>query len=277
MSKIIDMKVDIDVSELNSANYINNLLLETQESWARRLYSKLAEKYKNKDKVKLSCAFSFGVSDDYTKAAQKIMVIGQEANDHTCEYEKWHLEAWQKWAVAYLEYQLDINKENEYGIGPNCSPFWQFLNKLKDEGFGICWNNLDKVRRYVKKDGKGWIEDKLPYDKLNSERAILNKKIFDADSKSLLQKEIEIATPNIVVFAVGPKNPYYHTLCLALLDGEDSYNELLDSYPKKVDFCVDITKKLNLGIPAFYIYHPNYLNQSGKLDATVAKITSTKI
>ena len=256
---------------------LNEQLLEVQSVWEEECYIPLKEEYKqNEEKLgKLSCAFGFGVSDDYLNAPKRVMIVGQEANDHSLKYVKWNLKNWQKWAVAYLEYQLDINKENEYDIQSNYSPFWQFIKRFKEAGYGVCWNNLDKVRRYEYLLETGWKEKKLQYDKENSKRALLNKRIFDGNGKSLLQKEIEIAKPDTVVFAVGPRNPYYHTLCLALL-GENSYDKLLKSYPDKSNYCVDITDKLNLGIPAYYTYHPNFLNRNKKLEGAVATILRGK-
>ena len=163
---------------------------------------------------KLSCAFSFGVSRHYMESTKKIMIVGQEANGHTFDYEKWRLEKWQDWAVNYLNYQVYDEKSNEYKFSKNNSPFWQFFKKLKEEGFGVCWNNLDKVRRYVKVDGKEWKERKLPYNEENIERAILNEKIFDGNSKSLLQKEIEIAEPDFGNGRTARKyNNFYGRTC----------------------------------------------------------------
>lgn len=266
----------INVDEITDAKYINTVLLETQESWARRLYSKLLRDYEQNEveKGKLSCAFSFGVSEHYIKSDKKIMIVGQEANGHTFDYENWCLKNWQSWAVDYLDYQVYDENQNDRKFKKNNSPFWQFINALKEKGFGVCWNNLDKVRRYVKVDGKEWKEDKLPYDRANGERKILNTKIFDANSKSLLEKEIAIVQPDIVVFAIGPSNPYYHTLYSAFLGSDYAYEQMLKEcpYPTTDNVCPNIKDKLNLTIPAYYTYHPNFLKQSKKFENVISKI-----
>lgn len=263
---------------------LNGKLLEAQKEWEEKCYKVLKEEYdKDESRGRLSCAFSFGLSYNYVSSKKKVMVVGQEANGHTFDYDTWGLANWQKWAIDYLDFQInkdDDEKRKSMNFRTNNSPFWKFMRGLKkneeqkeDEGYGICWNNLDKVRRYILFDEKEWTEDYLPYDKKkNRERAILDEKIFEG--KSLLQKEIEIVEPNFVIFAVGPRNPYYHTLCNAFFDGEDAYKKLLDSYPNYTENegIVEISEKLGLEMPAYYIYHPSFFQRKGALKAVIAKL-----
>lgn len=211
------------------------------------------------------------------------MIVGQEANGHTFDYVNWGHENWQEWAIAYLDFQCCHKTSGKWNFSKNHSPFWAFINKLKESGYGVCWNNIDKARRYVQVDGNKYSEDYLLEQNDNDEnkdRSILHKKIFDG--KSLLQKEIEIAQPDAIVFAIGPKNPYYHTLSLAFFDGDkvDGYlNERGVKYPQLKDdkYCIDISRYLKLDIPAFYTYHPNYLQLKKLLDDVVKIITKNKI
>lgn len=255
----------------------NEELLQAQTLWHDKCYAALKREYDNDEsKGRLSCAFGFGLSKHYIDSGKKIMVIGQEANDHSFDIAKWGAKNWQKWAIAYFDFQVYGEQTAGYEFSKNNSPFWQFMSKLtaRSIGGGLCWNNLDKVRRYV--NGQTWMETKLPYDKKardNCERKLLNEKIFEG--KSLLQKEIEIAEPNAVIFAVGPTNPYYHTLCDAFFDGEGAYERLLDGgYPSLAENggVVEISAKLGLKMPAYYIYHPNYLQMRGRLDIVVDDI-----
>lgn len=267
-----------------NATDINAELLAVQESWARRLYSRLINEYEKneEEKGKLSCAFSFGVSERYVQSDKKIMIVGQEANGHTFDYKNWGLESWQKWAVDYLNFQVYGDKSKKWSFSNNNSPFWQFITKLERKGYGVCWNNLDKVRRYISNNGPELTEDYLlefsDEDKIK-DRSILHEKIFDANSKSLLQKEIAIAEPDIVVFAVGPKNPYYHSLSLAFFDGKevDSHLNVKGKlYPqlKNGNYCCNISKALNLSIPVYYTYHPKYLSLKKILVDVVNRITN---
>lgn len=255
-------------------NEINEKLIEVQQEWEKECYNPLKKEYENDEsRGKLSCAFSFGVSDHYFNSQNRVMVVGQEAKGHTFDGDAWGLKNWQKWAIAYLNFQVYGEESPNVRFSENNSPFWQFMRKLNQRGYDLCWNNLDKVRRYIRPDGKEWVEDYLPYDKKeNCERKALNEKIFDG--KSLLQKEIEFAEPKFVIFAVGPKNPYYHTLCNAFFDGKDAYERLLDAYPKFTENggIVEISEKLGLKMPAYYIYHPNYFQLQGKLDTIVEKL-----
>ena len=253
---------------------MNEKLLEVQKKWEEQCYKVLKKEYDDneEEKGKLSCAFSFGVSDRYIQSDKRIMIVGQEANGHTFDDKKWCLKNWQDWAVEYLNFQVYKEPAKKYEIDPNYSPFWQFFRAFWDkaDGYDVCWNNLDKVRRYTLSDEGKWLERKLPYDENNTERKILNRKIFDG--KSLLQKEIEIVNPDCVIFAIGKKNPYYHTLCDAFFHQGNAYDMLLKNYPTLGSPVVEISKKLGLEMPAFYTYHPNFLRIKGKFDEVVNKI-----
>lgn len=252
---------------------LNDNLLKAQSEWAKKCYNQLKEEFDkdNYGKERLSRAFSFGVTDHYVNADKKIMVVGQEARGHD---EHGELENWQKWAISYLDRQVYKEKNGNYYNG---SPFWRFFRTLEKEGFAPCWNNIDKVRKYVCSDGIKWSEHKLSFDDKINCREILNAKIFDG--KSLLQKEIELATPNAVVFIIGPNNPYYHALGLAFFDGEEVDKKLADVYPKcnEADCCREISSLLGLNIPAYYTYHPNFLNRNKLFNKVIEKVTANKI
>lgn len=261
---------------MNEKNAINKSLLEKQRKWEEECYKPLKEVYENNEAKlgKISCAFSFGVSDHYVNANKKVMIIGQEANGHTFDYKKWGLNSWQTWAISYLERQ--VYKEHTDDLGYNRSPFWRFFRKFEKSGYAPCWNNLDKVRRYICVDEKDWVESKLSYDEQNSDREKLNAKIFDG--KSLLQKEIEIASPDIIVFIVGPNNPYYHALGLAFFDGDRVDSKLEEVYPKhsEKDCCQEFSKMLGLNVPTYWTYHPNFLSRNGLFNKVVGKIIGDK-
>lgn len=238
---------------------MNEELLKVQKEWEKQCYAELKNMYagKENEKGELSRAFSFGVTEHYVQSDKRIMIVGQEANGHTFDDKNWRLENWQKWAIEYLNFQI-YDEKSKYSMTKNSSPFWQFFKYFDEKGYGVCWNNLDKVRRYLF-DGKEWVEDYLPYDDKNSERALLNKKL--SSGSSLLKQEIEIAKPDCVIFAVGPKNPFYHTLCNVLFEQntEEAYNKLLYKYPSTNQPFCNITDELGLGIPAYYTYHPHFL------------------
>lgn len=279
------------MSKQLNANEINERLLKVQQIWHEKLYSEVKKDYEAhaEEKGKLSCAFSFGVSKHYVEGDVKIMIVGQEANGHTCDYKKWGLEKWQRWAVAYLDYQLYNEKSDKDKFTTNSSAFWSLFRTLiniEAKSIGVCWNNIDKVRRYVQTDGIAISEDYLleqrdeDKNKDRSDRSILHKKIFDGES--LLKKEIEIAKPDMVIFAIGPTWPYYHSLSLALFDGDkvdDWLNQPGEKYPqmKKEKMVCNITEELGLDIPAFYTYHPTCLRQTKKKGVSAFDIVVSSI
>lgn len=93
----------------------------------------------------LSLPFYLGVSDKYRTADKKVMIVGQEANNWWKYSEKADKEYLQQWSVGYLEKQLWQTGEHRF----NHSAFWMFFRELNQSGFTPCWNNIDKLHRYV--------------------------------------------------------------------------------------------------------------------------------
>lgn len=247
-------------------NEINQKLLKTQQDWQTKSYNDVLKG----NEGSISCAFSCGVSNKYLESDKKIMIVGQEAIGLTCKYDVWDLPNMQEWYIKYFERQLRICKHGD--ISWNRSAFWQFMRKLNDEGYFPCWNNIEKVIRY--KYGVAFDNHKFEktdngaeqevFHVYENEREALNRPCLDG--KTLLQKEIEIAQPDIVVFVVGPHNPYYNAMELAFNLDE---NQLKDYYPTNERYITEVSDVLGLNIPTYWTYHPQFLSRKKYFDDVI--------
>lgn len=233
-------------------NDLNKKLLDVQQVWKNEIYNTVLQ---GKEGI-ISCPFSFGVSDKYLLAHKKVMIVGQAARGHTCEYDKQDLPTMQNWAVEYFESQMQISTIHQY----NPSPFWRFFRALKQDGLFPCWNNIDKVSKYV-----GSKEQKID----NIQREILNGKL--SLGSSLLQKEIELAQPDAVILTIGP-NDYSNSLFRAFDVDKDTLWKLR---PTTQNFCSEISTEIGLKIPTFWTYHPRYLSATNFFDKTIANIVKS--
>ena len=122
----------------------------------------------------------------------RVMIVGQEGRGD------WKQEGWRdlqpenladiekikEWHKGYLGRQLGENKSEEYNY--NNSSFWQRFRKINElENCVCCWNNLDKIHR----------NGKVKCALTDEER----KKLHSTEKK-VLDEEINILNPNIVVF-----------------------------------------------------------------------------
>ena len=178
---------------------------------------------------KLSNPHFISVPEGYAKAPTRILVVGQQTygwGDHNlCNRPD---------AVnALMSLYADFNLGQTY----TASPFWQatvLLNRLvnpESPPRSFLWSNL------VKLDQSG----NRPIEEIEDQICEIG----------LLQKEIEIIDPDVVVFFTGPK--YDQRLKL-------SFPDLIWKNKSQFIICLEHP---TLPALSFRTYHPNYLRRSG--------------
>ena len=237
---------------------INKTLLSLQEEWIQLV----ADPFISKGfEEQFSKPFHLGLSDRLNKNKKLVMLIGQEASDFwTYENNEIVSSNVQQWCIDYYNKQLfhTVNSERY-----NRSPFWAFFRSLYKQGIDVCWNNLDKLHRYESKTSKdGAI--KLHTIPLSLEHQLELSRQYGSDRKSLLQREIKAVSPHAIVFLTGPY--YSASMCSAF--GLSSH--ALDLHtPTKKCFVTQIEQIIDLNIPVFWTYHPNYLCRNSGYTARV--------
>jgi len=236
---------------------INQELKIIQELWNKNIL----EPYVSENNVnELSRPYYFRVSKEYLRAAKKVMIVGQETRGFGQFTDNWPMEDIAEWCLAYYKFQVWKENDDRYEFTYNKSSFWKLFRMLEREGFVPCWNNVDKVHRTV--DGKTYgLPEKL--------EIVFNSEIDDL-GKTLLQKEIELADPDIIVFITGP---YYETSMEQAL-GLD--RGVLSNYRPTLEYyCKDISTVTNINRKVYWTYHPSFLNRNkGFMQGCVKIITS---
>lgn len=252
---------------------VNKKLLDVYENWEESLlvpyieyhtvtgyYSAEKDIKHERDKNKclregtqISCPFYMGLTDDYINSDKKrVMIIGQEARGYgvyTADKNKegFEPESSQKWSKCYLSRQTNL-QEADRDLKYNASRFWALFRALKTD-YALCWTDIDKVYYNKLQDNKdGKYTGTLTY----GGEAYLNQK-YGEDNKSILEREIELAEPDYVVFVIGPN---YHVSLEKSFGFE--YKKLSEEWNKQVKdkkWC-DITNVLAIGKPAVWTYHP---------------------
>ena len=229
----------------------NTQLRDIHKEWKAQVFNPFLKGKEND----ISVPFCPGLSDEYlseSSSGKRIVIIGQETRDFTTNHDSWRTEGTQSWAIDYLRCQI-YGKVTD-GIKYNSSPFWNFFRFFADNGLVPCWNNLDKAHRYV--DG---------YTKplTAAYERILNVQYstqMNPIERSTLQREIDVAKPDLIVFVTGP---YYQvSMCCAFGLQEDT---LAADKPTKKNPVSKITLP-GISIPVFWTYHPAYLQRSHMLE-----------
>lgn len=261
------------------------------------------------ESYEISCPFCMGLTEEYIKSGKtKIMIIGQAAralgywskhwkdksadvddlyNDADDSKEGYHPpKRMQKWANEYLTVQLSGHGTQK--INYNRSAFWAFFRQLKKRNdASLCWDDIDKVHFICSSDDKS--EKALKY----KDEVYLSAKYGD-DKLSLLQREIEIANPDAVIFAIGPTYALSADVALGI-SGFDYTNmqenrlskrsaevsKLFKDYPNKNNCVVQnedmqnaVRKLLRREDAAvLWTYHPSALKRLKLLDEAVEKIS----
>lgn len=243
---------------------VNAELLKVYEGWEEDLLSKYIDKYTDKgaynadggngkrkksyEGTQLSCPFYMGLTDDYTNNPcnkKRVMIVGQEPRGYGIYTRDKNEDAFkpkssQEWAKCYLRRQIGL-KDNCGDLNYNASRFWGLFRALKDD-YVLCWTDIDKV--YYNRDGdyKGTLTSKG--------EAYLNQRYGD-EKKSVLEREIELAKPDYIVFVIGPS--YHVSLEQSFGIEEKIAQENTPNIEKKI---ISISNLLKIDIPAFWTYHP---------------------
>lgn len=261
------------------------------------------------ESYEISCPFCMGLTEEYIESGKtKIMIIGQAARalgywskhwkDKSADVDNLYNDAddskdgyyppkrMQKWANEYLTIQLSGHGTQK--INYNRSAFWAFFRQLKKRNdASLCWDDIDKVHFICSSDNKS--EKALKY----KDEVYLSAKYGD-DKLSLLQREIEIANPDAVIFAIGPTYALSADVALGI-SGFDYTNmqekrlskrsaevsKLFKDYPNKNNCVVQnedmqnaVRKLLRREDAAvLWTYHPSALKRLKLLDEAVDKIS----
>lgn len=235
---------------------INKKLLEIQNEWLSEVVEPFVVSRRNEQ---FSRPFHLGLSSVAAPGKKLIMIVGQEAKDFW-KYEEADKtpEYIQKWCISYFDEQIHEK------VPSNNSPFWRFFRSLKEKGFELCWNNIDKIHRY-----KTVSEKDVTYPLTKTQERMLSAQ-YRADSKSLLQREIEVVEPDAIVFVTGPH--YRASMCTAFGLPENTLDKCM---PNKTNYLINIGKELGLDIPVFWTFHPAYLNRNyGFTESVISGISN---
>lgn len=293
MTEIIKNK-NMEILSAQKEWYNNIMLPYINNQSTKREVSLYASENEKIDDVKISCPFCMGLTDEYINSDnKKIMIVGQVArnlgrwskqwqgktldalfSNMDTKEDYWPAKRMQNWANDYLDIQLKL-KNPTYDKNYNSSAFWDFFRDIKSCGnISLCWNDLDKVN-FVENDGK---EKSLTY---KDEVFLSSKYKYDGVDFSLLQREIKIAQPDIIIFAIGP----YYSLSLDVALGVSDYkyehmtnrelskkslkvSKLFNNYPTKDIFVVQnddlkvaVNNLLGRDTIVLWTYHPTALRR----------------
>lgn len=199
-----------------------------------------------------SAMFRMGFPDEYIDSSRPLlMFVGQEdLNGDSYKTQEWV----RKYQIVQKTENNDILPEEKV----NHSPFWDFYRKLCDIGYNGLWNNLDK---FLYADHE---------THLSTVDAAKQSAAYGLDRLSVLQREINLLKPSIVMFAIGPREKYRSSLASAFSVNEKA----LRKYKPTIKKCVnDISAVLGLeNAIALWTYHPNYLRRRGLENAALNEI-----
>lgn len=233
---------------------LNNQLLQMQNEWNKVVVEPFFEKNNN---YNLSRPYYMGLSSEYINSNKRIMIIGQETQGFGLYEDDWSMLSIHEWSIGYLRRQLwGIDKE-KYSY--NRSAFWKLFRSFEKYGYTPCWNNIDKIQRTINNKTVS-----LTYE-LEEHFC----KQYGQDNKSLIQREIEICKPNVLLFITGPYYDFSMETSFGLEKGT------LQKYrPTKDNLFSDVTDVFNLGIKVIWTYHPTFLNRNHKIDNCINDIVN---
>lgn len=215
-----------------------------------------------------------------------IMFVGQETNgwgdysefdgiaeiklsqEYVCEYAfNSIIDKKEKKRFPYIQKKYDYGimerSDNSSNTEKECPllyakvRFWDLIRNVCEKSGrepNIVWTELDKIHYfYVEKNNKRCV-------KLWSEDEKELNEIVDDTNRTMLEHEIEIIKPDLVVFLTGPSYA-------------QSMKDALHKYDlKKPNSDVFVREFSVLNTACLWTYHPNYLNRANLWDRVIDSI-----
>lgn len=199
-----------------------------------------------------SSMFRMGYPCEYIGSEKPLlMYVGQECLN--CNKEKT-----QAWIREYQNVQRTKKRitTDWFDNGTNRSPFWNFYRRLSGFGFNVLWNNLDKFHPSGSQ-------------RLSWEDGVEFNSSYGDDNLSVLQREIELLKPRVIVFVIG-NGKYTASLASAFSVSEE---DLRKYEPTPETFVSEISSVLGIdNTIALWTYHPAFLQRSGKYREALSTI-----
>lgn len=233
---------------------MNEALLKAQTEWNYFVVEPYFEANKN---TVLSRPYYMGVSNEYIRSSNRIMIIGQETKDFGLYTDDWPMNDIREWGIDYLQKQLYGIESTKNKCKYNRSAFWKLFRLFEQKGFAPCWNNIDKIQQTI--------DEKTVPLTLELESHFCQQ--YGNLKKSLIQNEIDVCKPKSILFITGPN--YTHSMATSFGIDETLFWEYR---PNIINPISDITDILNNGTKSIWTYHPTFLNRKHILEDVVKSI-----
>ena len=169
-----------------------------------------------------------------------LMYIGKECRD--CEPYKT-----QEWVRKYQWIQLHQTEIQGFSEKVRVFPYWRFYRDLAALGYDVLWNNLDKFHKNTKPASE---------QPLAVEHTVSLNKPFGKRNMSILQREIDLIKPSVIVLTIG-KGKYIDSLATALSIDRKVLSLFQPTADKPVQ---DISEIVNIpNTKVLWTYHPGFL------------------
>lgn len=260
---------------------INKQLMDRQKEWFVDIVEPWVEENRNKPSERKKRYFKRNYGSDSFEFAEPfftsinecqkenllIMFVGQETNGWG-DYQEFisggmNIAESQRYVREFIKNSIEkrdpqLKYEKKIPLY-DAHAFWNFIRSVYDsvnKRINVIWTELDKIH-YKCKDYKG--EDVKCITLWEKDEERLNK-TFGNEQKTMLEYEIEILKPDLIVFLTGPS--YAKSMKSALHNN--------DLKKPKLDVVVQEFSVLNT--ICLWTYHPNYLNRANLWDRVVDSI-----
>ena len=237
------------------------------------------------DKYFISEPFFFGIPEYEDKDKPLIMVVGQETDlygnieniidknggvieENIIKSQSWVTEVtrhlnntnyppkWKSYTTTNDEDEIYLKKHS----------FFLFLIALSKK-YNVCWNNLDKIHYTAEIDVVDYNNGKLKKKEkavtlyVKDEKTLFGQQIDNG--KTLLESEIDIVKPDMVLFVTGPN--YKESM-------EYQMGELFNKKPNGEENLIVEAKAGD--IKYYWTYHPMYLSRIKRTDKVIESLNN---